>query len=42
MHKMEDEINSAIKKNYDKFIKPHMVIITFEEEEGPKLALKNN
>ena len=42
MHHYEKEINSAIKTNYDKFIMPNMAIITFEEEEGPKLAMKNN
>lgn len=42
MHAIEDEINQMMKKNYDKFITPHMAIITFEEEEGPKLALNNN
>lgn len=44
MHECEHEINELLKvpKNYEKFTTPHMVIITFEEEEGPLLALKNN
>ena len=42
MHALEDELNLLVKKNYDKFITPHTAIITFEEEEGPKLALNNN
>lgn len=42
MHKVEDKINRQLKIHYDKFIKPNMAIITFEEEEGAKLAMKNN
>ena len=35
MHGYEHKINEYIAKNYDALITPSMVVITFEEEEGP-------
>lgn len=41
-HEVEAEINEKIKNSYDEVTTPTAVIIIFEDEDGPIVAMKNN
>ena len=42
VHEIEAKINERIRINYERLTTPNHAFIVFEEEEGMKIALRNN